>query len=330
MAINIQNIKMKKIVKLIIFLLSVIIVLIYSRVFYAQKETLTLEYLPRFVTKDINGRIISKNSLENKATYLQFVNSIDPDDIDTLDSVYNNWKGVKLSILIIAKDNKFMNGKDYSQATIILRDYDKMLKLFRSSERTGTYHVFDNKGNVIMQSYTRDSYENRIKYYLNKAVYNKVFKISDFIDTRKKTSEIGYFKQIDEIIRNSGNDYLIFSLHTKICGTCSGGEIIHILKQYYKNIQSNISIIEIVQPYYNDKEINMMRRELQIDFPIYIADGSLVERWNELITEYTERELNGIIFVTNKSGVILNIMYPGCNCAKSFFNDIARITAVRL
>ena len=69
----------------------------------------------------------------------------------------------------------------------------------------------------------------------------------------------------------------------------------------------------------------MMRRELQIDFPIYIADGALVERWNELITEYTERELNDIIFVTNKSGVILNIMYPGCNCAKSFFNDIARI-----
>ena len=72
--------------------------------------------------------------------------------------------------------------------------------------------------------------------------------------------------------------------------------------------------------FYKPEDINSLKSQSGIDFPIIIADKLLNQKWSSLIHEYRENDLTDIIFIVNKFGNIERIYDNNCKCGTSFFN----------
>ena len=218
---------------------------------------------------------------------------------------------------------KLKSGIALQDIIVISKDYEKLKSKFNSPYYAGTYYLFNNSGAVVNAGKNSIGYEKELKSFLKRLVKNEYFSISDFIRANENIRNIDWFKQVAEIVEKEDKKYFIISLFTSFCGSCKSGAIINELKKIYSDKQNPTYVMSILNAdFYKPKDINSIKSQSGIDFPIIIADQLLNQKWSSLIREYREIDLANIIFIVNKFGYIERIYDNNCKCGKPFFNYI--------
>jgi len=252
------------------------------------------------------------------------VNPWDFDDLDLIKTIYFNWKDENVKLVAITNDIERFNlksGISFQDIIVINNDYEELKSKFNSPYYAGTYYLFNNLGTLVNTGNNSNGYEKELKSYLKQVVKNEYFSISYFIKVDENIRNIEWFKQVSEVVGKDKKEYFIISLFTSFCSSCKSGAIINELKKFYSYNQSLIYVMSILNAdFYKPEDINSLKSQSGIDFPIIIADKLLNQKWSSLIHEYRENDLTDIIFIVNKLGKIERIYDNNCKCGTSFFN----------
>ena len=102
-----EKIEKEKIIKYI----AGIVILIFVPFFvFIKKETgsanskMDLYRLPKFRVLDVSRKDVKSSDFKGKNVYLQFIDPIDPDDIDLAKKIYWEWKDRGLQIVFVTRE----------------------------------------------------------------------------------------------------------------------------------------------------------------------------------------------------------------------------------
>jgi hypothetical protein len=307
----------------LIFIFVILWVLIRRSV-RDEIQPFQIKAIPKFKLIDINNRKIESHQFKGKATFIEFINSRDPNDMDLFFSVYNNWNREDLNILVGVKDaERFLVkiGRNFKNIFIVQKDYEYLAKKFKLFDLNGgLYCIVDKKGTIIGYGGNKDAYDKEVKVQLQQVINEKAFNIYDFLDYKNNLNDIKWLRQIGDLLNREDKKYYLISLYTKICNNCSEGTQIESLKKIYSKYNEYISVIFVLLDVYTQKDILNMRSQLSLICPIYIADVSLSQKWKHFIGQYRENDLTDIILLVDKAGKILEVADRKCNCWGRLFN----------
>ncbi|RLE01109.1 MAG: hypothetical protein DRJ11_10375 [Candidatus Aminicenantes bacterium] len=117
------------------------------------------------------------------------------------------------------------------------------------------------------------------------------------------------------------NNFLLIGLFTSFWNSCLSGILIEKMRELARI--SNIKVFGILNSdYYQEDDLIAIKSQSGVEFPLYISDEQLRQKWSKYIKEFREDELNNIIIVLEKTGKILKIFHKNCNCYNEFFTFI--------
>jgi hypothetical protein len=282
-------------------------------------------FLRKIDKKDALNHLIRSKDLKRNIVYLQFINPNDSVDIDLFKKVYSEWQGKKIKIIIITNNFPKLRSEinEYLSNIIVLNyNYDKYKEIFKAP-KYGTNYLFDESGHLVYSGRNYIDYEQGIRIKLNKILNKQEFNASYFIKINQDINELPWLQQILDIFHKNNNKYLIFTMHASLCAGCASGQIVNILNDIYSKKANVFQIICILHNKFNNSDIANIKRNLGLQFPIYLADKLLNEKWSTLIEEYGETNVTNIVALMDKSGKVIDILYPNCNrCLAAFFNHL--------
>ncbi len=303
---------------------AIIILILLKRDNRPNRSPYSMEKLPKFEAVDINGRKVKSSDFKGKNLYVQFINSRFPPDFFLFEKVYSKWGREDLDFLGIISDSTKLNlfyRYRPKNLTLIERDYYDLCSEFHISADNGFYFLVDKKGEVISSGKNDLGYGKGPKVFLQELILGDFFSISELIIENKKIDDFKWFSQVSNIRNNyTEKKYFIVSLFTKICDSCSGGNIIQSLNKIYREKNDSIYVLSILSSKFNSEDVVNFKSQLKISYPVILADNELNIKWNSLIKRYNEDFLTDICFIVDNSGKILKVAYKTCKCFPSFFN----------
>jgi len=97
------------------------------------------------------------------------------------------------------------------------------------------------------------------------------------------------------------------------------------LKTIYSRGTGKDRVLLVLSNEYTETDIKIFKSQLQVEFPVIIADEILIRKWQALIDEYSKTELNDLAFSIDSSGKIDQVLDPNCgSCVEPFWDEISR------
>lgn len=127
-------------------------------------------------------------------------------------------------------------------------------------------------------------------------------------------SDIPWLSMLDEIRRSQKCDRYIFSLFRSLCSGCYGGTLLNLLDRSFLASEDQRYVAAILDQRYDEKDLQRIRVQLQVQLPIFIADSRLNDKWEALVADFRESDLNNITIVLDGAGNILRAVNQKCNC----------------
>jgi len=215
---------------------------------------------------------------------------------------------------------------EYLTNVIVLnKKFDKYKEIFKAPNY-GTNYLFDESGHLVYSGRNYFSYEQGIRIKLGQILNRRKFNISYLIKINQNINSLPWLQQISDICQKDNNKYLIFSMHASLCAGCGSGKIVSILNDVYSNKSNGLHIICILHNKFNNFDLANIKHNLDIHFPIYLADKLLNNKWSALIEEYGESNVTDIVALLDRSGKVIDILYPNCKrCWSAFFNHMYKL-----
>lgn len=219
-------------------MMAIIILIFLKRENRSNQSPYSMEKLPKFEALDINGRKVKSSDFKEKNLYVQFINSRFLPDLYLFEKVYSKWGSEDLDFLGIINDstklNLFSRYKP-KNITLIERDYYDLCLEFYISADNGFYFLVNKKEEVISSGKNDLGYEKGPKVFLQELILGDFFSISELIIENKNIEDFQWFSQVNNLRNNyTEKKYFIVSLFTKICDSCSGGNIIQSFNKIYR------------------------------------------------------------------------------------------------
>ncbi len=278
--------------------------------------------IPAFEAKCLNGQRIKNSDFKGKRLYLQLVNAIDSEDYDLFNKVYSDFKDEDLEfVLFTDHPDKRLNNMniDMNKVHIVGENYDHYRTLFRSPRNIGSWFLCDATGRIIDAGRNSRGYEDGPKLKLYQLMWNEFFNISEFIDHTGNLRDVEWLAQVKEVVQQDKSALHLFFLSVNLCEQCGGGKIIDNLLKIHSQYKGTVRVTAISYTHYSDQDIDALRSQSGITFPILFAEGRFLEKWDSMIKRFNRKTLDNILFTTDGSGKIYNIMFSGCKCFNDFF-----------
>jgi len=160
-------------------------------------------------------------------------------------------------------------------------------------------------------------FQNKRVINLNSILKINIFSLEEKSNPKKKFSSYPEFSAVD-ILGNKinpstlkGRNVFIQFINPKL------REQVNLLKRiYFEFNEQELSIVIFT------KDFKTLKKEIRYAFGsiFVITKGyeKLANKWNKLIKEFREKDLNNIVFLIDKKGQILRVMDP--NNQEEFFN----------
>jgi hypothetical protein len=120
------------------------------------------------------------------------------------------------------------------------------------------------------------------------------------------TGEYNWLRQVDHIISSHSHEYYLIGMFSSICGGCLSGLLINMMKDIHAHADDGLGVWCILSPDFTADDVSGLITQLSISFPVEKADNLLGKKWEELSITYSLNEVNEIIFVVDKSGVVID------------------------
>lgn len=310
---------------LILFLFALIIIQLKINRNRQRMAPLSIKW-PSFSVRDVSGKMVYSKYFKKRVRYVQFIGTLDDNNLELLENVYSNWSHLIDIIIFIKKENlRDLFANRFPQATIITEKYDDMAKVFKSS-LYGKHYVFDKNDAVVISEENSIRYENSAKKALNMTVLGKQFRLSEHIRESENIDNLPEFKQVANFFRKRIKGYLLVGMIYSFCESCESGYLINMLKSIYSHKQGKLSAILLLSKEFEKSDIEIMKSQLRIGIPILIADEALSRKWQEWINEYSRLEANVLTFLIDPDGKIIKVLEPLCaSCEIDFWKKIQNI-----
>lgn len=196
--------------------------------------------------------------------------------------------------------------------------YDKF-----KSTKYGKHYLFNKNNERVFSAENYIPYDAGVKRYLQLAVNNRQFHISEFIEEKQNIKKMPIFDQIRTYMEQENRDHLLIGMIYSFCESCASGLLIETLKELNSTIGWKKAVIIILSMEYTEADIEILKSQFRIDFPILIASRGLNERWREIIEEYSKNDVNNIVFAVDRSGNIVRVLDQICqSCTRTFWKWI--------
>lgn len=255
-----------------------------------------------------------------------------PDELDLFRQVHEKWKEHDIWLLLIrgSGPNEDLGIIPSDRVAIydIERNKDRpaVHSVFGLGKQDSFFFIFDSAGKKVSASRSVLGYERGPKAALNELLTGTKFAIEELIERNHNIDEYKWLQPISEIIAaNRGREYFIFSMLTKICDSCAGAEIVRFMKTAEMRAPKKILVASFLGRGYGELDVINLRSQLNIDYPVFIADGGLRSKWDELIDKYNEDILSDIVFIVDSLGTILEVSHRTCNCFSLIGETVNRL-----
>jgi len=278
--------------------------------------------IPDFQAKSISDQLVKNTDFKGKNLYIQFANARESEDTALFSRVYGDFKDEGLEFVLFTDDSDKALKKlniDKNQVHVVSENYEQYRQLFGSAKNTGSFYLFNGSGEKIVSDKNAKGYEEGPKLKLNELLWNESFNISEFVDHNANLNTIEWLSQVREIVQQEQKKLHLFYLSVNLCEPCGGGAIIERLKKIDSENEGAVRVTAISYTHYADQDINALRSQSGVKFPIVFAEGRLLEKWDSMIRRFNRSSLDNILFVTDMSGHIHSIMFSGCKCFNDFF-----------
>jgi len=160
-----------------------------------------LNSFPLFQSVDFNGQTIDSRDFTGYLTYVQFIISYNPNDMEMIKQVIDNW-GEKLNIIVFTENAKVFIDKskiivNTERLHIIEKDYKRLAELFRSHKTNNLYYLFGKSGNLITYGSGQNGYREGVKTYLMEYLNKDYFIINEFLPKKTKIEDIPWLKDLE-------------------------------------------------------------------------------------------------------------------------------------
>lgn len=216
-----------------------------------------------------------------------------PDELELFKITYEKWKDHDIWFLLIGRlDQEEGLGVISSDRLTIFnleRNIDRLnvYSVFGLRSQDSYFYVFDSAGRKVVASRSVLGYERGPKTFLNELLTGTRFSIEELMERNHNIGEYEWFRSIDKIITsNREYEYFVFSLLTKICDSCAGAEIVQFMKRIRLITPQGVYVASFLGREFSESDITNLKSQLNINYPIFIADNELRWKWDELIDKY--------------------------------------------
>lgn len=281
---------------------------------------------PDIIVKDVNGKEIHGEDYQERIRYVQFVGIEDVNNLSLMNAVYSQWSE-HIDMFVFTKKYNLLRNRlegEYPKAIFIEDRYEESAKAFKST-KYGKHYVFDKSGELMYSAHNNIRHENGVKRILNLVVNKKQFRIADHIQKNEHISNLPNFTQVYKTFNDLGKKYLLVGLVYSFCDSCRSRGFVNILKTIHSRGLGKDRVILVLSNEYTEMDIKIFKSQLQVEFPVIIADEVLNRKWQALINEYSKTELNDLAFSIDSSGKIDQVLDPNCGSyEKPFWEEISR------
>jgi hypothetical protein len=286
--------------------------------------------IPRFKFADISDREYDLGAFSGKNIYIQFLDPSLETDLVLAENVWRTWHDYNLTMIIFPKNinSEITRLAAALDGFLVAKpiNFLKIKRLLKSPSCCEQFYIYDLNHKLFAKGYSVIGYESTAKKYLQRLLENKSFNINVFIKKDKTVAEINWLHQISRLIDLNKKKIYVVGLFSNVCNNCLSGNLLKRLNALDRENQY-VCVFSILKKSYSESDINNLKDNLKIGFPVYLADDKLDNKWNKLMHSFSETELNNIIIVADKDGRIDKILYEGCACYSSFMSYLDGLSA---
>lgn len=231
---------------------------------------------------------------------MQFVNPYADGQVESVTRVYEGRPKQPVSWLMITKDARRLRERLSSggmgEVLIVESGYEELRKAFNVPNCCEKWIIFDSSGEF------KDS------GYYNQA--DTAARLRHFVDGQETLSpellaqaissaESRQISQLRARAARSPSGKAVIVMFSSVCTSCPTGQLISLLNTHAK-LNQGIEYMALLPDTFTPADLNNFRINMDISFPVKLADEELSRRWSSLIQRYGENAVNGAVLVLDK------------------------------
>jgi hypothetical protein len=240
-------------------------------------------------------------------------------------NVFRDWGDYKIKIVVFTLEpgQLIASHPEITDKVIIINNHFEEVRHILDSNKNHSFcYLFGFNREYIVRAETLRLYESGMKYEFTKLLKGKMFQPEDLLDGRNNIFKSSVFNN-RQFHFSKTNKYMVIYLMSKYCDGCSEGRIFSVVKELYKKKIAEVNVI-----FYNginENDIINFKNQFEINFPVYIASGDLLNKWDNVIREYSSSVVSSIVIVAKGDGEVIDYYFNGCNCEKEFIEKLNKL-----
>lgn len=261
-----------------------------------------IERLPAVKVVDDAGRRVDLGGLPGRVRLVQFVNPKIDAQIKTVARIVAAFDPGQISFVLVAKDAGELRARlpRLPPNVLVARDEGSGLrKAFNVPDCCERRFVFDDRGEL---KYTDYYYEADLRPRLHLLIDTAPGDFAPTLTGALKSIRGGRFAALREETRGSHSGKALVVLFDSISTSCPSGEVVKSLGRLAAAHQ-DVPVLAFLPKDYSEADIENLKSNLQVGFPVERADAELAERWAALLDVYGEGRMTGTVVLVDRGEV---------------------------
>lgn len=260
--------------------------------------------LPILRLQDDKGKVISTSRFIGAPLFVQAVNPYIEAQINSLIRIRAKRPKHKMSWLVITKDAMELRKRltDRSDDLVIVEDNSNMLRdLFSIPRCCEGWLIFDQAGKLRGDGRYDEGNAKDLLY--NVVDGKQLYSPAILLEILKVLNTQGALEQMHNAAKNSHEGKAVIVMLSSVCTGCDDALLVDMLNSYARQNRS-VGYLALLPNTFSRIEVENLKTNLDITFPVAIAATALSEKWSSLNEQYGARTINGTVILVDGGNVI--------------------------
>lgn len=309
-----RQIPSSKIIIVVVLILANLSILAYmlfakrksSGVAQATSETGgEIKVLPASAITDDNGTKHLLTDLLGNVVMIQFTNPEAINQVDAISKVLSSFTTGELSVVLITRDAQELRThlpRLSKNTWIVEKDYADLKRVFHVPDCCEKRFIFNAEGKLGYEDYF---YETDLTPRLNALVKKRLPPWSEAVHRSLVSLKDPEFLSLLEQSKQSNAKPAVVVLFRSIATACASGELVKTINSNILN-GSSARFLAILPSEFSDRDLENLKTNLLVRFPIARANKEFSEELSTLVSEYGESTVNNsILFIVDGKVTVL-------------------------
>jgi len=309
-----SQIPLRKVVILVVLILanlSILAYVVFNKVASSSSQAMResggeIKSLPAIEITDDLGTKRVLTDLLGKVVMIQFVNPESLNQVDGISKLLSSFTTDELSLVLVTPEAHVLRIQlpRLSRNTLVVeKDYAELKNRFHVPDCCEKRLIFSNEGKL---KYDDFYYEADLTARLNALVKRDLPPWSGAVLKSLDSLKSPEFVSLVEQSKQSPAKPAVVLVFTSIATACASGELVKTINDYMLK-GSPVSFFAILPSDYSDTDLENLKTNLLVRFPLGRANREFSEEFSKLVSSYGESRVNNCLLLINNGKVeILN------------------------